>query len=256
MVESFYETELGKLYHGDCLELMKDIPDSSIDLVLTDPPYNASNFKRNFKDKCYKPINEAWDRDNTIAVDIVSELNRVVKPNGSLLMFCSHHLLPYLLMKIGEHLQVKQILHWVKTNPMPSSSNIYTFSVEYIIWVTNGKNYWGSTKKYDTKGKSYTYNKNPKLTDVFKYPIVSGKVRTPHPTQKPLQLIKDLLEVHSNENHLVLDAFSGSGTTGVACENLDRKYILMEKELEYCEIAKKRIIESRNQLKLFSFGDL
>ncbi len=231
--------EYNQIIQGDCLEVMKGISDKSIDLILTDPPYNASNFKREFKNKSYYPINEEWDKNFTL--DYIKEITKKLKDNGSLLLFCSHHNLPEICLELKQYIKIKQFLHWIKTNPFPSVSNVYTFSVEYIIFSTNGKNYWGNSINDNNKG-GYIFNKNNNIKkDTFHYPTVSGKERTKHKTQKPRLLIKELLETHSNKGDIVLDPFLGSGTTAVACKELGRRYIGIEISEEYCEIARRQI---------------
>ncbi len=227
------------IYNEDCLEGIKRLPNKSIDLILTDPPYNASNFKREFKNKSYYPINEEWDKNFTL--DYIKEITKKSKDNGSLLLFCSHHNLPEICLELKQYIKIKQFLHWIKTNPFPSVSNVYTFSVEYIIFSTNGKNYWGNSINENNKG-GYIFNKNKNIKkDTFHYPTVSGKERTKHKAQKPLLLIKKLLETHSNKNDIILDPFMGSGTTAIACKRLNRKYIGFEISKEYYKIARERI---------------
>ncbi len=218
----YYRTELGALYCGDCLEILPLIKDK-VDLVLTDPPYNASKSKIKIKKKNYKSINQEWDKNFN------PEFLYKTKHKQSLI-FCSHHT----IFKYPD--TVKQILHWVKRNPFPAISKVYTFSVEYILWYVNES--------------PYIYNKTNNRLDRFYTNIVSGNNRTEHPTQKPIKLIKSLLEIHSNKNNLILDPFLGSGTTAVACEKLGRRWIGIEISEKYCEIAKQRIKAEANQFKM------
>jgi len=230
----YFETKNGILYCADCLEILPLIPDKSIDLILTDPPYNASNSSLSFTDKHYKTINENWDKNfNPVFYDYCVNL---LKKGGQMLVFCSYHLLGNYLQK--SKLKLQQILHWVKKNPVPGFTKVYAYSVEYILW-------WIKT------GKPYTFNKKYRFSykDVFET-ILNRSKFSEHPTEKPLNLITALINTHSNENEIVLDPFIGSGTIAVACEKLNRRWIGIEINLEYCEIAKKRILKETRQLKL------
>jgi len=222
----YFKTDLGVLYYGDCLEILSLIEDK-VDLVLTDPPYNASKSKIKHKQTGYKAINEKWD----IAFD--AKFIKYINANQELI-FCSHHSLSLYLNRTP-----KQILHWIKNNPMFSvSGKTYMYSVEYILWYVNGS--------------PYIFNLPKQRKDCFFYNKIVGsdKRRTEHPTQKPIELIIDLINIHSNNNDLILDPFLGSGTTAVACEKLGRRWIGIEISEKYCEIAKQRIKAEADQFKM------
>ena len=221
----YYETELGKLYHGDCLEIMPQL--EPVDLVLTDPPYNASETPSVcFDEKKYHAVNEDWDIG--FRVDMLTDI-----PCKDLLVFCSFHLLVDYL----SFAKPRQILHWHKVNPFPALNKFYNFSVEYILWYASD---------------NFVFNKKIAGKDMIQTTICSGKERTKHPTQKPLSLIHHLIRVHSMIWYTILDPFIGSGTTAVACERLNRRWIGIEISEEYCEIAAKRIEQETRQLKLFA----
>ena len=213
------------LINGDCLEYLPSIEDNSVDLFLLDPPYNASNSKLSFKDKHYSTINEEWDKD--FKIDFFDLCVDKLKDGGQMLIFCSYHLLNIYLQK--NNIKLQQILHWQKINPVPSFTKCYGFSIEYILWFVK-------------KGKSYTFNKEFRFDykNIF-ITNVNGWKQTKHPTEKPYNVIKSLIQTHSNENNLVADIFMGSGTTGVACKEVNRDFIGIEKEKNYFDIAKKRI---------------
>lgn len=214
--------EVNKVICGDCLEEMKKLPDNCIDLILTDPPYNASN--SNIKAwNSFNSVNEEWDKN--FKIDYIKDCIRILKPNGSLLVFCSYHLLGEYLTKVP--LKLQQIIHWCKNNPMPAITKIYTPNVEYVLWFI--------------KGSPYIFNKTKEKQNIIYTNVLAGKEKTIHPTQKPEKLIRILIEKHSNKNDLVLDCFAGSGTTGVACKQLNRNYILIEKEQKYVDIINKRL---------------
>ena len=215
--------ETNVIYNGDCIgeNGMQRLPDKSIDLIVTDPPYNASKSNMKSDNKDYNSVNEKWDKN--FKIDFVEIAWDKLKDTGSMLIFCDYH-------TINQYLnwqEVRQILHWEKSNAFPALAKVYTFSFEYILWYT--------------KGSPYTFNKKKAGRDKITTPICSGNERTKHPTQKPIKLIDKLIEVHSNENDIVLDPFIGSGTTAVACLKNDRKFIGFEKEEKYYNIALKRI---------------
>lgn len=206
-----------KVHCGDCLEVMKDIPDKSIDLVLTDPPYNASN------GSLKETINEEWDKTFN-PIPFLDEAFRLIKDGGSVLVFCSYHLLGVYLQYDAK---VQQIIHWQHISSLPAIAKVYTPTIEYIVWYTT---------------PNYTFNKKFAGKNVIRslkpYQL---KEKYGHPSPKPEQLAGKLLNVHSKEGDLILDPFAGSGTTGRACKDLGREFILIEKEPKYVEICKKRL---------------
>lgn len=221
--------ELNKIHNIDCLEFMKTLPDKCIDLVLTDPPYNASNSNIGFKDG-YKTINEEWDK-NFDPIPFLDESFRIIKDGGSILVFCSYHLL-------GKYLEygkkVQQIIHWEHITAMPAIAKVYTPVIEYIVWFSTPK---------------YTFNKEFSDRNVLhaKKPYQVNE-DFGHPSPKPTELICKLLQVHSKENDIVFDPFLGSGTTAIACKMLNRNYIGCEISPEYCKIAEERINAISNTL--------
>jgi DNA modification methylase len=213
----------------DCLEGMKEIEDNSIDLVLTDPPYNCSISKISFADKYYESLDEEWDKG--FKIDFFPIVAKKVRDGGSILIYCSHHLLGEYLNNIPEGLKLRQIIHWRKEGVVPSICNrLYAWSIEYILWFTKGKNYTFNKKEW----QNYTDVIVTKLKD-------KEQKKQLHPTQKHLSVMRRLIKVHSKENDIVLDCFMGSGTTAMACKMLNRKYIGFEISPEYCKIANKRL---------------
>jgi len=204
---------------GDCLEVMKEIPDKAIDLVLTDPPYGIKRDKGfggaggfNEKPIVRRQYNDNWDKERPSEV-CFKEILRIGK---NILIFGGNYFADILP-------QNKHWVVWDKLNTMP------TFSDCELIW-TNAKR--NSVKKI-----TYQYNG-----------LLGKEKRRYHPTQKPVGLIKKLLEIYSKQGELIFDPFLGSGTTAVACLSLNRHFIGIELSPEYCEIAKKRIKEIQPQL--------
>jgi len=129
-------------------------------------------------------------------------------------------------------LVVKDVIKWVKTNPMPRNINRrYVQDTEFAVWAVKKNARWIFNKPEDV---SY-------LRPEFKTPTVSGRERTKHPTQKSLILMENLISIHTNENDLILDPFMGSGTTGVASINLNRRFIGVELDAESFKIATERL---------------
>ena len=231
--------EKNKIYHKDCIDFLKEVEDGSVDLILTDPPYNASNSKLEFPDKHWASVNQEWDKGFT--VDFVKLAIQKLKSNGSMLIFCSYHLLKDYLNTVDIKLQ--QIIHWTKTNPVPSFYKVYTPNVEYILWFV--------------KGSPYTFNKKKAKTNVIQTKMVNNLDTTKyHPTQKPVMLMRRLVEVHSNEGELVLDCFMGSGTTALASKQLNRSFIGCDINKEYVEIAERRLSQKTlSEVSLLSSHD-
>lgn len=221
--------ETNKIYCMDALELLKQIQDNSVDLVLTDPPYNCSNSKIAFADKHYESLNEEWDKG--FKIDFFPIASKKVREGGSILIYCSHHLLGEYLSKIPPELKLRQIIHWRKEGVVPSICNrLYAWSIEYILWFTKGVNYTFNKKEWQN------------YTDVIVTKLKDNEQKTQlHPTQKHLSVMRRLIQVHSNEGDLVIDPFCGSGTTAFACKQLNRKFICGDIEQKYVDVSNRRL---------------
>lgn len=214
-----------KLFKGDCIEIMKTIPDKSVDVVITDIPYGEVNREnsgiRNFNKK---------DADvETFALsDFMYEVCRVVK--GSIYIFCGTEQLSYIRKYLRGVDMITRVVVWQKTNPSP----------------VNGQNFWLSGIELCCCGKFHgaTYNQFCENT-VLNFPSTASKV---HPTQKPLAVIKKLIMASSNVGDVVLDPCMGSGTTGICCVNTDRNFIGIELNEKYFNIAKQRIESAEKPL--------
>ena len=211
-------TEDVRLIKGDCLELMKGIPDKSIDLTLTDIPYGVVNRESNGLRCLDKQMADVVDFE---IKDIVSEFARITK--GSVYVFCGTEQVSELRAEMIKAGMSTRLVIWNKTNPSPM----------------NGQHIWLSSVECCVFGKfpKATFNEHCKGS-VLNFPSGRGKV---HPTEKPLKLFEYLVTVSSNEGDMVLDPFMGSGTTGVAAKNTNRKFIGIELDEKYFEIAKERI---------------
>jgi len=229
--------EENNIYMMDCIEGMKDISDGSIDLLLTDPPYNVSNKTKIIRNggkfgkaKTLDMDFGDWDKGIIKWEDYIDEFVRLLKPNGVLIMWYDR----LLLGSVGVYLQdtynfqVRHIGSWVKSNPAPQARK--------VKWQTGTEMFLVATKN---KGTGHHYNFG--LGQSPDYYIHSVSYPHIHPTQKPLDVIKWQVLYWSFEGDLVLDPFLGSGTTAVACKQLGRKYIGFENNKEYFDKANIRL---------------
>lgn len=223
---------------GDCLFLMKGLKDKSIDCIITDPPYEVSPHgagKKGLSDRSSKIRDEIEFMAHGFDYNaIFNEFLRVCKiPN--FLIFCSQQQLATILSFFKEKKLKVDVLVWSKTNPCPLCWNNYISDIEYIVYVHD-------------KGACFN-NKAPLAykKKTKRYSIITNKMNKLHPTQKPLALIKELVEVHTKEDAIVLDPFAGSGTTGVACVELNRNFIGMEIDEKFHKVALDRINEAMDK---------
>lgn len=224
-----YKDENIWLMQGDCLERMKEIPDGSVDLVLTDPPYNIAR-ENNFHTMGRVGIDFGeWDKGADI-LTYIKDVSRVLHKNGSFVVFNDWKNLGD-IVKFAEAcgFETKDMLRLEKSNPMPRNRDRrYITDFECAIWFTK-------------KGAKWVFNRQDEKYQRPKF--VHSIDKGLHPTQKSLRLMEELVKIHSNENQRVLDCFIGSGTTGVACRNLNRKFIGVEMDENYFQVAKERILK-------------
>lgn len=221
-----------KVLCGDCLELLKDIPDKSIDLVVIDPPYEFAQHggggafgsrKREYHNEL-----EADTLTKGFDIAVLDELVRIMRKVNIYVWCNKNQIKQYLDYFEGFNMD---LLTWHKTNPVPTCNNKYLSDTEYLLFFREkGVKVYGS---YQTKRKFYVTQTNKKDKDKYK-----------HPTVKPVEIMENIITNSSQEGETVLDCFMGSGTTGVACVNTNRRFIGMEKEEKYFEIAKQRIEEA------------
>ena len=208
------------LMHGDCLELLKTIPDSSVDMVLTDPPYGMS-FQSNFRTEKYGGIEN--DSDLSWLDDFADECYRVAKDNTAHYIFCSFHHIDKFKTAFEKRFKVKNVLVWVKNcTSMGDLKGNFAPKTEFILFLH--------------KGRSLIRGKRD--CNVLEFSKTGNKL---HPTQKPVDMLEFMIEKFSDECQVVIDPFMGSGSTGVAAKNLNRKFIGIELDEQYFEIAKERI---------------
>ena len=222
-----------QLMNGDAFELLGGVTDNSVDLVLTDPPYNISqkNNIKTMKDRNRQGLDFGdWDKDFDLTgwIDIVAD--KVTK-NGAMIVFSSWKHLSEISLALAENgFDTKDIIRYVKPNPMPRNRDRrYVVDCEYAVWAVRRNGKW-------------TFNRqDPKYQrPEFRFVPPTGKNRI-HPTEKPVKLMQSLVEIHSNPNDIILDPFMGSGSAGVASLNLNRKFIGIEMDKHYFDLAKERI---------------
>ena len=224
-----------KLIHGDCLEEMKKIPDGSIDLVLTDPPYGTTACKWD----TVIPLEPMWE-----------QLKRVTKKNGAIVLFGSQPFTSALVMSNPKMFKHEWVWHKrtsanvanAKYQPLKTHENIMVFGGMYKPQMVKGR---PRMKGGKVRGGQANGGLAPKyyFSDEY-YPVSVLDIKTErglHPTQKPVALMEYLIKTYTNEGEIVLDFTMGSGTTGVACKNLDRNFVGIELDKDYFEIAKERI---------------
>ena len=239
------------LMKGDCLARMKEIPDESVDLVLTDPPYGTTACKWD----SVIPLEPMWE-----------QIKRVIKSNGAIVMTASQ---PFTTTLIASNMEMfKYCWVWNKrrpSNPMLAKKQALKVHEDVVI-------FYGKFGTYNPQGVFETDGKprggvNPSKTDLgfgksikkpYKqtksgYPksiieFGSNNTKNVHPTQKPVALMEYLINTYTNENETVLDFTMGSGTTGVACLNTNRKFIGIEMDETYFNVAKERILKTQEEM--------
>ena len=244
------------LFHGDCLNLIPDIPDSSVDLVLADPPYGTTACKWD----SVIPLQPMWE-----------QLKRVIKPKAAIVMTASQPFTTTLIASnmpmfkyewIYEKTNAKGFLS-AKSRPLTSHENVVVFCGGATKVYNPQK--WQMPEHLQTKRKHMTaktsgdvygeikmvrYNDDGSRhpTSVIGFSNRSERGGNYHPTQKPVALMEYMIKTYTQEGETVLDFTMGSGTTGVACKNLSRNFIGIEKDAEYFEIASERIASHKAQI--------
>lgn len=224
------------VYLGDSRELIRQIPSASVDLLLTDPPYNLSPYSTgNMKFDWRKEINNdlaQWDQEEFRPAEWLSEFKRVLKPTGNIFAFCSYNLLGKWHETFDPEFNTFQFMVWHKTNPIPKVRRAgFLNSCELIVCMWNKGHTWNFTTQKD-------------MHNFIEVPICMGgqRVKKPfHPTQKPLKVLEHIIRLASNLGDTVLDPFMGVGSTGVASLRLERKFVGIEIDQGYFDAANKRL---------------
>lgn len=215
------EKYINKVIHGDCLEVMKQLPDKSIDLVLTDPPYGM-DYQSSRRTDQYEKI--AGDKDLSWFPKFASEVYRLLKDDSHAYIFCNDYAISRFrdeLEKVG--FTNKRTLVWVKNNHTSGDlEGDYGNKTEFILFAHKGRRLLNGNRE----------------TNVLEFSRVNTEL---HPTQKPVDLFSYLISKSSEVGDTVLDPFSGSCTTCVAAKELNRNYICIEKESIYANTCGSRL---------------
>ena len=216
-----------KLYCDDCLNIMKQIENESVDLIVTDPPYLIKYKTNRRKNKDHDFCSEILNDDNEqLIIDYIKECYRILKNNTAMYMFCNCDKVDFFKQELeNAGFKIKNMIIWVKNNWTAGDLKAQ-FGKQYeIIFLVN-------------KGRKCFNGK--RITDIWMFDKISGKKQL-HQNQKPVDLLKQCILKHSDENDIIFDGFMGSGSTGVACIETNRKFIGVELDKKYFEIAKERI---------------
>jgi site-specific DNA-methyltransferase (adenine-specific) len=236
---------LNSIHQIDALEGLKQIDDNSIDLVITDPPYNiASSNKSTIQQGKLISTKEAWGAWDTFhpfdydlfILKVLSECYRILKKGGSLYMFTARENNGYFIRRAVERgFTYKNQLVLVKSTALPSWSKAsWRSAFETCMYLTK------------CKAKTFNFLSQQECVNVSTYSIRHKKTR--HPTEKPLDFIRKLVRISSNPNDVVLDPFMGSGTTAVACKETGRQFLGFELNADYLTMARDRLKQTKSDL--------
>ena len=250
-----------QVYQGDTIETLQSFEDNTFHHCITDPPYNIA--KKGKKGLSWAFSNHVtmdaeWDAYSTddyerFTAAWLSEICRTVKENGNIFIFGSYHNI-YTIGAIAVRLDLRIVnsIVWAKPNAQPNiTCRMFTESTEQVIWLCN------NTQK---KAKHWTYNyKDMKelnggkqMRNFWEIPLTPKreKAHGKHPSQKPLRVMERLVLAGTNPGDRVLDCFAGSGSTMLACDRLERQWVGIERDGEYCDIAHRRLDDERRQRRL------
>ena len=250
---SVAQLPLNQILHGDCIEVLKTLPENSVDLIFADPPYNLQ-----LRNDLYRPnmtkvhaVNDGWDKFDgfddydAFTKEWLSACWRVLKDTGSIWVIGSYHN----IYRVGAILQdlgfwILNDVTWIKSNPMPNFRGVrFTNAHETLIWAQKKKG-----AKYTFNHKSMkALNDDLQMRSDWNIPLATGRQRIKsngtkaHSTQKPEALLYRVIMASSDPGDVVLDPFFGSGTTGAVAKKLGRTWIGIERDKKYINIARMRI---------------
>jgi site-specific DNA-methyltransferase (adenine-specific)/modification methylase len=225
-----------KIFNEDCINILKTIPDNTIDLILADPPYNISKYSTgNISLPNRTPLNNDianWDDVEIDPFDFIEDFKRILKPTGNIFIFTSYNQIGKWHEAFDSEFDTFQFMIWHKTNPPPKIyKNGFLNSCELIICMWN-------------RGHTWNFTSQKEMHNFIETPICMGKerLRDPkHPTQKPLKVLEHIIKIASNENDLVFDPFMGVCSTGIASLKLNRLFAGCEIDKKYFDASAKRI---------------
>lgn len=225
-----------KIVNDDAKKYIKRIPAASVDLILTDPPYNLSPYSTgNMKFSWRKEINNdlaEWDKEDFRPSEWVEDFKRILKPTGNIFAFCSYNLVGKWHEAFDPEFDTFQFMVWHKTNPVPKFRKAgFLNSCELIVCM------WD-------KGHIWNFGKQNEMHNFIESSICMGeeRVKDPnHPTQKPVRVLKHIIKIASNPSDLVFDPFMGVGSTGVAALELKRRFLGVEIDRAYFKATNRRL---------------
>ena len=245
-----------KIIEGDCLVELKKIPKETIDLVLTDPPFNIGKNYGLYKDKMNKEDYIEW------CEKWLTECMRILKPTGSLYLFNYPENNAYLMPFLDKHLIFRRWMTWHYPTNTGHSKRNYTRTQHSILFYTKSEKYTFNREAVAQPYRNPTDKRIKELIkngkngtapyDVFHFNIVKNvsKEKTAHPCQLPKELLKIFIKASTNEGDVILDAFAGSFSTAAAAKELDRNSISIEINPKYCKIGTERLLNT-NPLNAF-----
>ena len=231
----------GQVFWADALELLKALPDKSVDLICTDPPYglNKKTFELTTQDRrdfgsAYHAIRQEWD--NEAPLSWMNEASRIIKPSGAVICFGgreSIYKFAYRGLELGW--RIVNDITFIKPDAPPNfTGRMMTESTERAIWFSPSGSHWTYNRLL-----AKSLNNGVNFRDVWE--MLTPKQNRLHPAQKPIETIETLIATLSNAGDIILDPFAGSSTTAIACLNLDRRYICGDSHLPYVEMSRQRI---------------
>ena len=254
MLPSFYKSANRNftLSHGDCTKLLQEF-DFKFDCIFADPPYFLSNGGISCQSGKVVCVNKGdWDKaDSPEYIDDfntkwLSLCREKLADNGTIWVSGTYHNIFSIANTLNQlGFKILNVITWVKTNPPPNiSCRFFTYSSEFVIWA----------RKHPKKPHYFNYELMRKLNgykqmpDVWHLPAIARWEKScgKHPTQKPLSLLSRIILASTTENSWILDPFCGSGTTGIAASLLNRRFLGIDNELEFLEMAKARRLELEN----------
>ena len=244
-----------ELHLGDCLDVLKNLPDESVDMIFADPPYHLSNNGFSMHAGKRVSVNKGnWDKSNGTKEDFdfqctwIAECRRILKPHGTIWISGTYHSIyqcGFALQSLDYH--ILNEISWYKPNAAPNiGCRSFAASHETLIWARKDKKakhvFHYKFMKNNAWSKDFIKKPEKQMRSVWAISTssVSEKKFGKHPTQKPLALLERILQACTNKDDVILDPFTGSSTTGIAAYGLGRKFIGIDKEKEYLELSMKR----------------
>lgn len=252
----YYKKENIVLYKGDCIKILKKLPEKSVDLIFADPPYFLSNGGISVSSGKQVSVNKAdWDKGKSDIKDKhefnkkwINACKRVLKDNGTIWISGTFHNIYSVGMALEEdEFKILNNITWRKTNSPPNlACRCFAHSTETIIWA---KKQCKGNKHYFNYDLMKEINNGKQMKDVWEGSLTpkTEKTNGKHPTQKPLYLLERIILSSSKEGDLVLDPFNGSGTSAIASQKLNRQYIGIDLEEEYLKLTVARLEESKGE---------